>query len=51
MNKLVIQPFGGLCNRLRFLFSVIRHLIDTKKFNTTKLIVIWNITDDCNGFL
>ena len=51
MNTLVIQPVGGLCNRLRFLFSMIRYLIDNNKFKTTKLIVIWIAAENCNGWI
>ena len=49
MNTLVIQPEGGICNRLRFLFSMIRSLIDKGKFKKTKLIVLWTETENCNG--
>ena len=51
MKRLVIQPVGGLCNRLRFLFSTIRYLIDKGKFKKTKLIVLWGATEHCNGYI
>ena len=45
-NYICIQPTGGLCNYLRVIFSYYRK---AKKENK-KLIVIWNITDLCNGY-
>ena len=51
MNKIVIKPMGGLCNRLRFIFSFIKKLIDEKKLEETELYIIWRKNDACNGYL
>ena len=50
MDKfIVIKPIAGLCNRLRFLFSFIHKM---KKENIKKkLVVIWELDSQCNGFL
>ena len=42
---------GGLCNRLRFIFSFIKKLIDEKKLEETELYIIWRKNDSCNGFI
>jgi hypothetical protein len=42
----VIQPKGGLCNYLRVVFS---YYIKACELNE-ELVVIWNITSQCNGF-
>ena len=42
----VIQPTGGLCNYLRVVFS---YYIKACELNE-ELVVIWNITSQCNGF-
>ena len=42
---------GGLCNRLRFIFSFIKKLIDEKKLEETELYIIWRRNDSCNGFI
>ena len=41
-----IKPYGGLCNYLRVIFSYLKYAQTKKK----KLIVIWEITQYCNGF-
>lgn len=41
-----IKPRYGLCNYLRVIFS---YLLYCKKHNK-KLVVIWNVTDECPGF-
>jgi len=46
MDNFIIYPKGGLCNKLRVIFSCNIH---AKKINK-KLIVIWNIHNDCNGY-
>ena len=43
---MLIQPTGGLCNYLRVVFSYYK-LAQIKK---TKLIVLWIITPECNGY-
>jgi hypothetical protein len=43
---IVIYPQGGLCNKLRVTLSYYQF---AKKENK-KLIVIWTITEACNGF-
>jgi hypothetical protein len=45
-NICIIYPKGGLCNKLRCLFS---YYLACKK-NNKKLIVIWDITEECPGF-
>ena len=42
---------GGLCNRLRFIFSFIKKLIDERKLEETELYIIWRKNDACNGYL
>ena len=45
-NKfIVIKPTGGLCNKLRVLFSCYKMATQHNK----KLIVIWNIDESCPG--
>ena len=44
--RIVIKPIFGLCNRLRFMFSYYKFA----KENNKKLIVIWEIDDNCPGF-
>ena len=41
-----IKPYGGLCNYLRVIFSYLKYAQTKKK----KLIVIWEVTQYCNGF-
>jgi len=43
---MIIEPTGGLCNRLRVIFSYLRIC----NLNNTKLIVIWINTIECTGF-
>lgn len=49
MNHIIIKPQGGLCNRLRFIFSYIRKLIDNDELNKKNLIILWVIDKHCNG--
>lgn len=49
MERIIIKPIGGLCNRLSFMFSFIRKLIDQKKLKNTQLIIIWNENESCPG--
>lgn len=51
MKKITIKPLGGLCNRLRFIFSFIKKLIDEDKLEKTKLYIIWRKNDACNGYI
>ena len=51
MERVVIKPRAGLCNRFRFLFSFIYKMKKEDTFNNTKLIVIWNNDANCNGFI
>lgn len=51
MNKIRIKPLGGLCNRLRFIFSFIKKLIDEDELEKTELYIIWNTNNACNGYL
>lgn len=51
MNKIIIKPMGGLCNRLRFIFSFIKKLIDEEKLEETELYIIWRKNDSCNGYI
>lgn len=46
MNSLTVEPTGGICNYLRVVFSYWLHC----KKNNMILNVIWNITNECNGF-
>lgn len=47
VNKtIVIIPCAGLCNRLRFLMSYYTWAKNENK----KIIVIWFVKDDCNGY-
>ena len=46
MENVVIHARGGLCNKLRCLFS---YYLYCKKENK-QLIVIWEITQSCDGF-
>ena len=46
MENIIIYPQGGLCNKLRVTLSYYQY---AKKQNK-KLIVIWSVTDACNGF-
>lgn len=50
MNKIIIEPRDGLCNRLRFLFSYIQKLYDTDMFDKTELIVYWPSNIECPYF-
>jgi hypothetical protein len=46
-NKVyIIKPSGGLCNYLRVIFSYYKKC----QKNNQKLHVLWNITDECNGY-
>ncbi len=49
MKLFVIQPIGGLCNRLRFLFSYIKKLKDDKKYGKITVYVLWEADNHCNG--
>ena len=51
MKTIVIKPNGGLCNRLRFILSFIRKLIDENKFHKYKLIIIWKLNNYCTGYI
>jgi hypothetical protein len=42
----IIFPIGGLCNRLRVIFSYFQYCKEINK----KLIVVWKNDDKCNGF-
>lgn len=46
MNTIVVQPTGGLCNYLRVVFSYYEYAKQQGK----SLIVIWYVTDACNGY-
>jgi hypothetical protein len=39
------MPTGGLCNYLRVIFSYNEYA----KHNHAKLMVVWNVTSECNG--
>ena len=43
---IIIQPTGGLCNYLRVIFSYYEYA----KSIDSELTVIWNITEECNGY-
>lgn len=43
---LVVKPIGGLCNKLRVIFSYYKKAINENK----KLIIIWIADRDCPGF-
>lgn len=46
-NKfIVIYPINGLCNRIRFIMTHLKNARKRKK----KLIVIWELSDECPGF-
>lgn len=42
---IIINPIGGLCNYLRVIFSYYEYA----KANNLLLIVLWRVTDECNG--
>jgi hypothetical protein len=42
----VVQPTGGFCNYLRVVFSYYKYA----KSNNKHIIVIWEVTDSCNGY-
>ena len=46
IDKIVIHPTGGLCNKLR---ATLSYYFAAKKENK-RLIVIWDITEACPGF-
>lgn len=50
MKKIVIQPRGGLCNRLRFIFSFIKKLKDENEYNNTLIFVVWRVDSSCNDY-
>ncbi len=43
---MIIQPTGGLCNRLRVVFSYYKY----SKYLNQKLIIIWEPLPTCNGY-
>jgi hypothetical protein len=43
---MIIKPRGGLCNRLRVIFSYYEYAISINK----PLIVLWIKSSDCNGY-
>lgn len=45
-SPIVVRPEGGLCNRLRVIFS---YHAEAKRRNTT-LLVVWTQTEECNGW-
>jgi hypothetical protein len=45
-NVIVVRPMGGLCNKLRVIFSYWEHA----KLNNKNVIVIWEVSDECPGF-
>lgn len=45
MKELIIEPTGGLCNRLRVIFSYKRLAEEECK----KLVVVWKTNEYCNG--
>lgn len=46
IDKIVIYPTGGLCNKLR---ATLSYILASKKLNK-QLIVIWDITEFCPGY-
>ena len=44
-NEFIIKPTGGLCNKIRVLFS---YLVRTR-LNNKKLICVWDKDNECNG--
>ena len=51
MKKIFIQPNGGLCNRLRFILSYLKELIEKNKLDNTKIYIVWVVNEACNGKL
>ena len=51
MKEIIIQPNGGLCNRLRFICSFIKDLIDNNEYKNTNIYVVWITNEACNGQL
>lgn len=46
MNLLIIKPIGGLSNKLRVIFSYLMYARSISK----KLMIIWIISNECNGY-
>jgi len=51
MKNIFIQPNGGLCNRLRFICSYLKELMETKKYENTNIYIVWVVNEACNGKL
>lgn len=51
MKNIVIQPSGGLCNRLRYIFSFIHKFKLYEESNNKKLIIIWKNDQYCPGYI
>ena len=51
MKNIVIQPSGGLCNRLRYIFSFMNKFKLYEQSNDKKLIIIWINDQYCPGFI
>ena len=51
MKKIIIQPIGGLCNRLRFIFSFMHKFKLYDEKNDNILIVIWKPDKYCPGYI
>lgn len=49
-STIVIQPYGGLCNRLRFIFSFLKKLKKDNQETKINLVIFWEKNNDCNGF-
>jgi len=43
---IVVYPTEGLCNKLRVVFSYYRKALDENE----ELVVIWDFTEQCNGY-
>ena len=43
---IVVHPTQGLCNKLRVVFSYYQKALE----NNEELVVIWDITEQCNGY-
>ena len=51
MKNIFIQPHGGLCNRLRFILSYLKELIEKNELENTKIYIVWVVNQACNGKL
>lgn len=51
MKNIVIRPSGGLCNRLRYIFSFMHKFKLNEESNNKKLIIIWRNDEYCPGYI